>query len=146
MDTFDKIAVKLVSLCLLLTFFHANGAEISQQPKQVASMVASPNACTLEPLEEVCQMTFHILWETPKSGDYCLYVDSEEQPLKCWKMMARGSISVEFSGHILEEYKLYHLQNSNTAVTITTVTVPISGTIKQRQRAQRRRRGFWRMF
>ena len=137
-------------LFLMATFTHAQEttvpAKLPTKASLVASIVASPNACTLEPLEEVCEMTFHVIWDTPEEGNYCLFEDNEDEPLKCWIETNRGSVELEFSGHILEEYKMYLLLNSKTEITVATVTVPISGTLKQRQRAQRRRRGFWRMF
>ena len=127
---------------------HVIAEEVTQTNNTglVASMVASPTACHLPQLEELCEMTFHIIWESPETADYCLYDDNEDEPLACWSNTNRGSATLEFSGHILEEYKLYFLLNNQTKVTVTTVTVPITGTIKQKQRAQRRRRGFWRMF
>ena len=144
LNTF-KLIVTLFSFSLAT---HVSAAEVTKSSNSglVASMVASPNACQLPQLEELCEMTFHIIWESPETANYCLYDDDEDEPLACWSNTNRGSATLEFSGHILEEYKLYFLLNNKTKVTVTTVTVPISGTLKQKQRAQRRRRGFWRMF
>jgi hypothetical protein len=113
---------------------------------RLASMVASPNSCQLEPLDEMCEMQFHLIWETPKLGNYCLYRQQDGTPLHCWQHTNHGNIELEFSGHILENHKTYLLFDQDTAQLMTSVVVPISGTLKQRQRAQRRRRGFWRMF
>jgi len=116
------------------------------EPVKIASMVASPNSCTLAPLEEYCEMTFHILWQTPEIGDYCLHDKESKKPLKCWYHAARGNMELEFSGHILENSKIYLLLDAKDKHLIASVDVPVTGTLKQRQRAQRRRRGFWRMF
>lgn len=112
----------------------------------VANMVASPTSCELSPLEEFCEMTFYVLWETPVSSRFCLYTDDNSPAIKCWNNSKRGSIELKFSGHILDESKSYSLIDRADGKIIATVSVPISGTLKQRQRAQRRRRGFWRMF
>jgi|GEM_PF-1806259 len=150
MDTVSKLmrhlSILVISLGLTATAWASEEPKQPAPVTQVASMVASPNACKLEPLDEICEMNFHIIWESPYQGDFCLFEDHDDEPLSCWQLSSRGSVELEFSGHILEEYKMYQLQDSTSKVTITTVTVPISGTLKQRQRAQRRRRGFWRMF
>ncbi len=114
--------------------------------KAIANMVASPNSCQLGPREEFCEMEFHLLWETPSIGNYCLFNQQDSQPIHCWQQQNHGSIALTFAGHILENNKIYLLIEQQTQQLITSVTVPISGTLKQRQRAQRRRRGFWRMF
>ena len=118
----------------------------NKQHIRIASKVASPNACELSPLEEFCEMTFYVIWETPSASRYCLYPDDNSPALQCWNNSNRGSIALKFSGHILEESKSYTLIDRASGKVIATVSVPISGTLKQRQRAQRRRRGFWRMF
>jgi hypothetical protein len=123
-----------------------NKAQTKIKRIKIASIVASPNSCALEPLEEVCEMTFHLLWETPKKGNYCLYLADEfDTPIKCWKKTERASIQLTYFAHILENSKNYLLID-NSPQTIAVVVVPVTGTLKQRQRAQRRRRGFWRMF
>lgn len=112
----------------------------------IASLVASPNSCKLEPSQEICEMEFHIIWETPSKGDFCLFEENDYKPKKCWQDVQRGSIELPFIGHILKEYKVYRLKNSKTKRVVATLSVSIKGTLKQKQRAQRRRRGFWRMF
>ena len=135
----------LLLFSLLLCTPVVQGAE-SEITTKIASIVASPNSCTLDPLEEVCEMTFHLLWETPNKGNYCLFLDDDEdQPISCWEDKKRGSIPLEYFAHILENNKTYLLMDKNRQI-IAVVTVPVTGTLKQRQRAQRRRRGFWRMF
>ena len=118
----------------------------SKQITEIVSMVASPNACELSPLEEYCEMTFHIIWESPHISRFCLYADDDSPAIQCWNNSQRGSVELKFSGHILENSRSYLLIDRENGKTIIKVSVPISGTLKQRQRAQRRRRGFWRMF
>ena len=155
---FNKNVLWLVALVLILLSASSMSAnllptkqttnKIQTKTKliKIASIVASPNSCALEPLEEVCEMTFHLLWETPIKGDYCLYlVDEFDTPIKCWKKTERASVQLTYFSHILESSKNYILID-NSQQTIAVVVVPVTGTLKQRQRAQRRRRGFWRMF
>jgi len=146
----SKQLIILISSVLLLftTLSYAQEQETVNKASSVAiaSMVASPNACELSPLEEYCEMTFHIIWESPVTSRYCLYADDDSPAIQCWNKSKRGSAELKFSGHILDESKSYILINRENGITVTTVSVPISGTLKQRQRAQRRRRGFWRMF
>ncbi len=149
---FDYKALWLILLVLISVSANSIAANSlkNKQTKtkriKIASIVASPNSCALEPLEEVCEMTFHLLWETPKKGDYCLYLADEfDTPIKCWKETERASVQLTYFAHILENSKNYLLID-NDQQTIAIVVVPVTGTLKQRQRAQRRRRGFWRMF
>jgi len=123
-----------------------NNAILLEKSIKVASMVASPNSCALEATDDFCKMTFHILWETPSKGDFCLHSKAGIKPLKCWYNEDHGSIELEFFAHILENSKSYSLLDAQGDNLIATVNIPITGTLKQRQRAQRRRRGFWRMF
>ncbi|NQY38127.1 MAG: DUF3019 domain-containing protein [Alteromonadaceae bacterium] len=134
----------------LILFISSNVFAMAESHKKqnitVANMVASPTSCELSPLEEFCEMTFYVLWETPVSSRFCLYTDDNSPAIRCWNNSKRGSIELKFSGHILDESKSYSLIDRADGKIIATVSVPISGTLKQRQRAQRRRRGFWRMF
>ncbi len=141
----------LLLLCLfgLLLPSHADTAVAPKKQEKIikiASMVASPNSCKLEATEEFCEMKFHILWETPTIGDYCLHSPKSTQPLQCWYQKKRGSIKLDYFAHILEPAKVYTLLDAKGDTFIASVSVPVTGTLKQRQRAQRRRRGFWRMF
>jgi len=114
--------------------------------QKVASMVASPNSCTIKVDQEVCEMSFHILWQSPQKGDYCLHNKNGVKPLKCWYNVDHGTIKIDYFTHLIEEKQQYILLDAQGDRLIALVDVPIIGTLKQRQRAQRRRRGFWRMF
>lgn len=153
-----------ISKCLLIlcTLFLSNTTFASQIVKKiatkteatatknkivkVASMVASPNSCALEPTAEFCEMNFHILWQTPHKGNFCLHSKKGIKPLQCWYNTDHGTVALEFFAGILENDKIYTLLDAQGDHLIATVNIPITGTLKQRQRAQRRRRGFWRMF
>jgi DUF3019 family protein len=141
---------KIIVILLLLLFSTYNQAEnikpVNNETTKVASMVASPNSCTLKINDEVCEMTFHILWQTPELGNFCLHSKESVKPLKCWYGVDHGNIKLDFFAHILENSKHYSLLDAQGDHLIASVDVPIIGTFKQRQRAQRRRRGFWRMF
>jgi hypothetical protein len=139
-----KIAYISSISCICLSFSYA--VEPIKAPLKIASMVASPNSCQLEETQEICEMTFHIIWQTPSIGNYCLHSTKSTQPLKCWYQKKRGSITLTYFSHILDSPKVYTLLDDQGDVFIASVTVPVAGSLKQRQRAQRRRRGFWRMF
>jgi len=143
--------VLLLNISLLSTSYAAtnkksNNGTFIEKPLKIASMVASPNSCALEATNEYCEMTFHILWETPNKGDFCLHSKTGVKPLKCWYNADHGSIELEFFANILDSSKNYSLLDAQGDNLIATIAVPITGTLKQRHRAQRRRRGFWRMF
>jgi hypothetical protein len=133
---------KMLLLWLLFIISFTNWAA----DKKIASMVASPNSCTVKVDQEICEMTFHILWQTPKKGDFCLHNKDGVKPLKCWYNVDHGTIKLNFFAHILEDNPRYILLDAQGNSLIASVDVPIIGTLQQRQRAQRRRRGFWRMF
>ncbi|MBL4908556.1 MAG: DUF3019 domain-containing protein [Alteromonadaceae bacterium] len=141
----NKAFYLLFLLCFCTTLFAANKTILPITAK-LASMVASPNSCTVEVEQEVCEMTFHILWQTPTKGDYCLHSKEGIKPLKCWYKADHGTIKLDFFAHVLANNKHYVLLDAQGDHLIASVDVPVIGTLKQRQRAQRRRRGFWRMF
>jgi len=136
----------LLNISYATTITKLADKSLAVKPLKVASMVASPNSCPLEATDEFCEMNFHILWETPDKGDFCLHSKTGVKPLKCWYNVDHGTIELEFFAHLLENSKNYSLLDAQGDHLIATVNVPITGTLKQRKRAQRRRRGFWRMF
>lgn len=113
---------------------------------KVASMVASPSSCVLKARAEYCQMDFYLLWQTPQTGDFCLHSKKSTKPLKCWYQQDHGSIKLKFFEHLLTNNEHYYLLDAKGDKLIAEVNIPITATLNQRQRAQRKRRGFWRMF
>ena len=146
LSTIFLLSISLLNYSYAATTLKIADNAFANKPLKVASMVASPNSCALEATNEFCEMNFHILWEAPTKGDFCLHSKAGVKPLKCWYNADHGTIELEFSAHILENSKNYSLLDAQGDTLIATVSVPITGTLKQRQRAQRRRRGFWRMF
>jgi hypothetical protein len=110
---------------------------------QVASLVSSPGRCEIKLGQQVCQMRLNLIWETPSADRYCLLLKHQDKPIKCWENAWRGSVEVSFSA----SKKTFYLLKKTASDTVVVQTgVSVTGNYKQRKRAQRRKRGFWRMF
>ena len=110
---------------------------------QVASIVSSPGRCELNSGSNVCQMTMSLIWEAPKVNSYCIWHQSQLQPIKCWDKTWQGSVRLKFKS---SQKVSFVLKAKGDDIELAKADVAVTASYKQRKRAQRRKRGFWRMF
>ena len=118
---------------------------------QVASMVSSPGRCELKSGGKICQMTMSLIWEAPQEASYCIWhlsqVQSQAQPqsqlIKCWDDTWQGSVRLNFKS---SQKVSFVLKAKGDDIEVAKTDVVVTASYKQRKRAQRRKRGFWRMF
>lgn len=110
---------------------------------QVASLISSPGRCVLRSGQHLCQMKLNLIWEAPQQAHYCIMRKDVALPLKCWQGAWRGSVEIDF----LSANKTYYwLKQSAIDKVLVETSIAVTASYKQRKRAQRRKRGFWRMF
>lgn len=110
---------------------------------QVASLVSSPGRCELKSGQKVCRMTLNLIWEAPEESHYCISQAEQAEPIKCWQNAWRGSVEISFNE---AKKTLFLLKHSTSEQALVETSVAVTGSYQQRKRAQRRKRGFWRMF
>lgn len=133
-----------MALLMMLSSFSstavANGDDIRPQ---VASLVSSPGRCELKSGQKRCKMALNLIWEAPKTAHYCLMLKNQSEPIKCWQNAWRGSVEVSFNA---SEKTFFILKQWTRDEVLVQTGISVTGSYKQRKRAQRRKRGFWRMF
>ena len=134
-----------LGFCLLLGSPGATALAVPDDTirPQVASLVSSPGRCVLKSGQTQCQMTVNLIWEAPLADNYCLWHQTGAQPIKCWQQQWQGTVKIKFSA---SEKTTFMLKAESTANVLVQTAIPVAGSYKQRKRAQRRKRGFWRMF
>ncbi|MFT4925482.1 MAG: hypothetical protein ACI8WB_001575 [Phenylobacterium sp.] len=129
---------------LLITFMLPMASAIADDLRpQVASLVSSPGRCELKAGQKVCRMTLNLIWEAPNNAHYCIGFTKRAEPIKCWKDAWRGSVEIPFSA---KEKTFFMLKQASSDSVLVETSVSVTGSYQQRKRAQRRKRGFWRMF
>ena len=109
---------------------------------EVPTLIASPELCEFQKGDTDCQMKASLLWETPRSGDYCLWDKEQKEPLECWANSWSGSYSLDFSS---DHDRIYWLTRGLKGTVAAQVVISITWPLEQRLKAKRRR-GFWRVF
>lgn len=133
----------VTSVGVLLGADFAYALPVDNVRPQVASLVSSPSRCELKSGQKHCQMAVNLIWEAPKAANYCLWYKDQRRPIKCWHNSWHGSVKVAFNANS----KTYFVLKPQTSENILVQTsISVTGTYKQRKRAQRRKRGIWRMF
>lgn len=131
-------------LWLILPGYALAGSEASLDAKpMVANLMPSPGRCELKAGQKHCQMQLNLIWEAPTEARYCLWRKGGTAPIKCWERAWRGNVQVNFNS---AQKTWFELKNSHSDAVLAKTDVSVTGSYKQRKRAQRRKRGIWRMF
>lgn len=133
----------LGGLALMTSFSAPAIANDKDIRPQVASLVSSPGRCELKTGQKRCKMALNLIWEAPKVAHYCLVLKNSNVPIQCWENAWRGSVKISFDA---SEKTFYILKQWNQDEVLVQTGISVTGSYKQRKRAQRRKRGFWRMF
>ncbi len=59
---------------------------------------ASPLKCVTLKQGNDCYQDIEVEWQSELPGNYCLYLSSQEAPLKCWSNTEKASLKFEFIG------------------------------------------------
>ena len=138
-----RLLVTLVGLGMATSVSAQQNNEVNVNRPQVASLVASPGRCVLKSGNSICQMTMSLIWEAPNVDSYCIWHEKQAHPIKCWDEVWQGSVRLKFKS---SQKTSFVLKVKGDDAQIAAANVAVTGSYKQRKRAQRRKRGFWRMF
>lgn len=98
-----------------------------------------PNRCIALHQGQTCFMSVRFEWQTPETGDYCLFDDFNSSPLICWSGNGLASFRHEFESSKNVVYEIREKQNQQL---ILQTLVKISWVYKSNNRSKSR----WRLF
>ncbi|MBX2881961.1 MAG: DUF3019 domain-containing protein [Granulosicoccus sp.] len=104
---------------------------------------ARPAKCIALRKGQICYQTITLRWQAELPGDYCLRVDDEIVPIKCWTDSNQGVTRFEFAS---KKNARFHL-NANTddegiAIPLISTDVVVAWVYKSRRAGRPR----WRLF
>lgn len=110
----------------------------SENTSTQASMLLTPVRCVALHQGQVCYQNVQISWSSAQAGNYCVYIDNQQQPLRCWQGQAQGSYAYEFAS---AQSQLLQLKNTQLQV-VAQVTMEVAWVYK----SNTRRKTHWRLF
>ena len=126
-------------LVIALSFFPALALADAEDDGQM-KMTVKPILCITDRRTPTCDISFLVIWETGKSGYYCLFSDFDEAPVRCWNQEVAGrhdddrTVATSFS---------YWMTNSNHDLRLAQVEVEVLRMDSNDRRRQRRTRHVW---
>lgn len=103
-----------------------------------ASVLLTPVRCVALHQGQTCYQRVQISWSSAQAGDYCIYVDTQAQPLQCWQAQIQGSYSYEFASIQSQQVQLKNAQQQLLAE----ATMEVAWVYK----SNTRRKTHWRLF
>jgi hypothetical protein len=139
---FIGFAAVLWALCCAAADTNANtpspnaigGGDNSAQ----ASMSITPLRCVALHQGQVCYQEATLMWSSASAGDYCVYVNADDQPLQCWRAQTQGSLTYEFAS---AESQIFQLKNAQQQV-VAEASIEVAWVYK----SNTRRKTHWRLF
>lgn len=99
-----------------------------------------PILCITDRRTPACDMSFLVIWETGKSGYYCLFSDFDEAPVRCWNEQVAGRHDDD---RTVETSFSYWMTNSNHKLRLAQVDVEVLRMDSDDRRRRRRTRHVW---
>lgn len=62
-----------------------------------SGLFVSPNKCVALNKGRECYAKANIVWRTKTPGFYCITIDADSAPLKCWRDVRQGKVVYEMS-------------------------------------------------
>jgi len=128
-----KTQLRLISIALLVNI--PSGQSVADDSP---ILVAKPKKCVALRKGQICYQTIRVSFSTKHKGDYCIQLNNNEQPIKCWADSDRGRLSFEFES---DESGQLRLLNKSGEI-LATSPITIAWVYKSRSR----RRSSWRLF
>jgi len=127
--------MRLSSLCLLVFFAVAPTAQADDMKLSV-----KPILCITDNRNEVCEMSFLVVWESGERGYYCLFNDYGEAPMRCWNEESEGQLTDD---RTVRETFSFWMARADTAVRLAEVRVEVLRMDSDDRRRNRRTRHVW---
>lgn len=112
----------------------------SQGYAEDAQLDLKPQVCALSENEEVCRELIDIQWRSGEPMQLCLFVDTEVQPLACWREQRTGVYEYQARTENSLEFEL-RAQPDNQLL-----TSEIFDVIREQTDYRYRRRKPWNFF
>ena len=125
-------------MLLILTLMFA--AVPAAANDNAVTLSIKPLLCVTDKREDVCKLTFLVLWEASRAGRYCLYNDFSETPLDCWVASAAGRFSED---RVVTDRFQYWVTGADGKQRLAEATVEIMTMDSSDRRRQRRSRHVW---
>ncbi len=103
-------------------------------------MTVKPVLCIVDKKTPSCRMSFLVLWESDKTGYYCLFNDFGEAPVRCWSDELTGRTEDE---RIVQNDFQYWMTGDRGEQKLAAVTVEVLRMDSEDRRRKRRTRHVW---
>ncbi|MBT0586135.1 DUF3019 domain-containing protein [Alteromonas oceanisediminis] len=124
-------------IAILSCCFYFFSLRASAQTEEIGVFV-SPNNCVALTKGRECYTRANITWRTRVSGMYCITIDTDLTPVKCWQDARRGEFVYEMSS---SQNVTITLHRPNTNTLIGTAVIEVSWLYAGDNRKRR-----WRLF
>ncbi len=133
---FNLISTKVFGVILFsILSFQIQANSLDVEPK----LTIVPEQCVALLQGQACYVTVELNWQTPVTGDYCLYSSLNTHPIRCWRDKRMGRLKQEFvSKNNIE----FFLQKSSSKENIANIEIKMAWVHKKKGRP----RTSWRMF
>jgi len=126
----------LVALSLLLPAL----ALAEDQADDDMRFTVKPVLCITDNRNPSCEMSFLIVWQSGKTGYYCLFNDFTEAPVRCWREQRAGRLNDD---RIVRESFSYWMTESDSDSRLAEITVEVLHMDSDDRRRRRRTRHVW---
>jgi hypothetical protein len=124
----------LAALALLV--FTAMPAALADDMK----LSVKPLLCITDSRNEVCDISFLVVWESGKRGYYCLFNDDDEAPMRCWNEAREGQMT---NDRAVRETFSFWMAGTDAAKRLAEVRVEVLRMDSDDRRRSRRTRHVW---
>ena len=112
---------------------------ISHADKPEWKLTVDPQKCVALRQGNVCFQDLHISWYAPVKGHYCLYIEGQEEAIKCWNNELSGELIFEFEG---TKSQSFLLRKNNDKTNLIKATIEVKWVYRNKHGL----RSGWRVF
>ena len=123
-------------LALALLFFALAPTAQAEDMK----LTVKPILCITDDRNQVCEMSFLVVWESGERGYYCLFNDYGEAPVRCWNEEHEGRMTDD---RTVQETFSFWMTGTDTAARLAQVKVEVLRLYSDDRRRKRRTRHVW---
>jgi hypothetical protein len=129
--------IGLILLPIVTTTAVADTPPVSTTAETV-SLLLTPRRCVALHQGQICYQRVQVSWSSVTSGDYCVYQETQVQPLHCWQGQTQGRFEFEFAS---DASLLLQLKDARQEV-VGESSMEVAWVYK----ANTRRKTHWRLF
>lgn len=117
-------------------------AAVDDPAEEAVRLTVKPMLCIIDRRTPQCKMSFLVIWESERSGYYCLFNDFGAAPLRCWNEERGGELTEK---RVVSNEFRYWMSDRETDSDrpLATVKVEVLRMDDDDRRRKRRRRHVW---